>query len=54
LLYHYFQRAEEAIAHLERAIALLEETGLPQDAAGRKVEELQRFLEKMRAGDSLA
>jgi tetratricopeptide (TPR) repeat protein len=54
LLYRYFQRAEEAIAHLERAITLLVETGLPQDAAGRKVEELQRLLEKMRAGVSLA
>jgi hypothetical protein len=54
LLYQYFQRAEEAIAHLERAILLLEETGLPQDTAGRKLEELQSFLEKIRAGDSLA
>ncbi|MFL5658565.1 MAG: tetratricopeptide repeat protein [Ktedonobacteraceae bacterium] len=50
LLYRHLNRPQEAITHLEQAIAVLQETGLPQDAAGITVEDLQRILRAMRTG----
>ncbi len=53
LLYQHLNRSEEAITKLEQAIAVLVETGLPQDAAGQTKEEMQRYLDVMRHGLSL-
>ena len=50
LLYRHLNRKQEAIAYMERAIAVLEKTGLPQDAAGNTVERLQQYLATMRQG----
>jgi tetratricopeptide (TPR) repeat protein len=50
LLYRHFNRPKEAITHLERAIAVLLETGLSRDAAGRSVDELQWAVQAMQAG----
>ena len=35
VLYQYLNRSQEAITKMEQAIAVLVETGLPQDAAGQ-------------------
>ena len=35
VLYRYLNRSQEAITKMEQAIAVLVETGLPQDAAGQ-------------------
>ena len=53
LLYQHFNRTEEAIMRMERSIALLTNTGLPQDATGQTPEELRFLLVAMRAGISL-
>ena len=50
LLYRHLNRKQEAVASMERAIAVLEKTGLPQDAAGHTVEKLQQYLAAMRQG----
>ena len=53
LLYQDLNRQQDAIDALQRAIAVLDETGLPQDAAGRTREELQQDLNVMRQGIAL-
>ena len=50
VLYQHFNRSQEAITKMEQAIAVLVETGLPQDAAGQTREELQQYLDTMRQG----
>jgi tetratricopeptide (TPR) repeat protein len=50
LLYQNLHRSQEAIVSMERAIALLQQTGLPQDAAGQTVEQLLNDLQAMRDG----
>ena len=50
LLYQNLHRSQEAIVSLERAIALLQQTGLPQDAAGTTLEKLLSYLQIMRDG----
>jgi tetratricopeptide (TPR) repeat protein len=50
LLYRYLNLPAEAITSLEQAISLLQATGLPQDAAGHTIEQLQQALVAMRAG----
>jgi tetratricopeptide (TPR) repeat protein len=53
LLYRHFNRQQEAITSMERAIAILVEAGLPQDAAGQKVDDLRSVLQIMRTGKPL-
>jgi tetratricopeptide (TPR) repeat protein len=53
LLYQHLNRPQEAITTMERAIAVLVETGLPQDAAVQTKEQLQQCLDAMRQGLSL-
>jgi tetratricopeptide (TPR) repeat protein len=53
VLYRYLKRSQEAIAKMEQAIAVLVETGLPQDAAGQTRDQLQHYLDTMRQGLSL-
>src|SRR5260370_3771769 len=48
LLYPDRNRQQDAINAMQQAIAVLDETGLPQDAAGRTREELQQSLNMMR------
>jgi tetratricopeptide (TPR) repeat protein len=48
VLYRYLNRSQEAITKMEEAIAVLVETGLPQDAAGRTRDELQQYLDTIR------
>ena len=48
LLYQDFHRYQEAIATLEQAIRILEQTGLPQDSAEYTLEELRQELRKMK------
>jgi hypothetical protein len=50
LLYQNLHRSQEAIVFLERAIALLQQTGLPQDAAGHTLEKLLNYLQAMKDG----
>src|SRR2546421_1715569 len=50
LLYQYLDRPQEAITRMERALEVLIETGLPQDAAGNTKEDLQQYLNAMRQG----
>src|SRR5207245_2655618 len=52
LLYQHLNRSQEAAADLEQAIAVLEKTGLPQNAVGHKVDDLIRILQSMRTGAS--
>ena len=52
LLYQHLNRPEDAIGHMEQAIAVLAKTGLPQDAAGHTVEDLQGILHVMRTGST--
>ena len=53
LLYRHLGRPQEAILRMEQAIAVLLATGLPQDAAGQTVEDLQGILHVMRNGGTL-
>ena len=53
LLYQLLNRQQDAITHMEQAIAVLVKTGLPQDGAGRTIEDLRRRLQAMRTGTSL-
>src|SRR5205823_5558503 len=50
LLYQHLNRPQEAILKMERALNVLVNTGLPQDAAGRTSEKLQQYLVAMRLG----
>jgi tetratricopeptide (TPR) repeat protein len=50
VLYQYLNRSQEAITKIEQAIAVLVETGLPQDSAGQTRDELQHYLGAMRQG----
>src|SRR5579883_971350 len=50
VLYQHLNRKQEAVVYMEQAVAILEETGLPQDAAGQTVEQLQQVLATMRQG----
>jgi tetratricopeptide (TPR) repeat protein len=50
VLYQYLNRSQEAITKMEQAIAVLVETGLPQDAAGQTRDKLQQYLDAMRQG----
>jgi tetratricopeptide (TPR) repeat protein len=52
LLYQHLSRPQEAIVQMEQAIALLVETGIPQDAAGHTRDQLQQYLAAMRQGIS--
>jgi tetratricopeptide (TPR) repeat protein len=52
VLYRYLNRSQEAITKMEQAIAVLVETGLPQDAAGQTRDELQHYLDAMLQGIS--
>jgi tetratricopeptide (TPR) repeat protein len=52
LLYQHLNRPEDAISCIEKALTVFKETGLPQDAAGNTVEDVQRFLQVMRSGAS--
>ena len=53
VLYQYLNRSQEAITTMEQAIAVLVETGLPQDAAGQTRDDMQHYLDAMRQGLSL-
>lgn len=53
LLYQHLKRPEGAISYMEQAIAVLMQTDLSQDAAGRTIEKLQDMLQAMHAGASL-
>ncbi len=50
LLYQNLHRSQEAIVSLERAIALLQQTGLPQDNAGNTLEKVLNCLQAMSDG----
>jgi tetratricopeptide (TPR) repeat protein len=50
LLYQDGQDLQEAITHMEQALALLRETDLPQDAAGMTPDIAERSLQAMREG----
>ena len=52
VLYRYLNRSQEAITKMEQAIAVLVETGLPQDAAGQTRDDMQQYLDAMRQGIS--
>src|SRR5258708_38747387 len=47
VLYRYLNRSQEAITRIEQAIAVLVETGLPQDAAGHTRDDRQQYPEAM-------
>jgi tetratricopeptide (TPR) repeat protein len=49
LLYMHYNRQQEAITSMQRAIAILVEAGLPQDGAGQKVDDLQSLLQIMQS-----
>jgi tetratricopeptide (TPR) repeat protein len=53
LLYQHLNRPQEAITKMEQAITVMIETGLPRDAAGQTIEDLQQYLDAMRQGVSL-
>jgi hypothetical protein len=50
LLYQDLLRSQDAIAAMQQAIAVLDETGLPQTSGGRTRKELQQDLDTMRQG----
>lgn len=50
LLYQDLHRAQDAIAAMLQAIAVLDETGLPQTSGGNTREELQQYLDAIRQG----
>jgi hypothetical protein len=50
LLYQDLNRRQDAINIMQQAVAVLDETGLPQDAGGTTREELQHYLDAMRQG----
>jgi hypothetical protein len=52
VLHQYLNRSQEAITKMEQAIAVLVETGLPQDAAGQTRDDMQQYLDSMRQGIS--
>jgi tetratricopeptide (TPR) repeat protein len=52
VLYQSPNHSEDALPYMEQAITVLVTTGLLQDAVGRTVEDLRRFLQSMRAGTS--
>ncbi len=41
ILYQHLNRSQEAVLQMEQAIAALQTTGLPQDALGHRIEDLQ-------------
>ena len=43
-------RQQDAINAMQQAIAVLDETGLPQDASGSTREDLQHYLDALRQG----
>jgi len=50
LLYRHLNRPTDAIMSLEQALQVFTATGLPQDAAGHTVEEVQQLLAGIRDG----
>jgi len=50
LLYRYLNRTGEAIVAIERAIAILQDSGLSHDAAGDTVKDFQHTLHLIRTG----
>jgi tetratricopeptide (TPR) repeat protein len=52
MLYQNLNQTQEAIANMERAIAVLKKVGLSYDAAGQSVEKLQSYLQSMHTGNS--
>lgn len=50
LLHRHLHRTNEGIMHLRQAIAVLEESGLPLDAAGHSVDDLKRELQSISEG----
>lgn len=52
LLYQHLNQTQEAIANMERAIAVLKKVGLKYDGSGQSVEKLQSYLQAMRTGNS--
>jgi hypothetical protein len=50
LLSQDLNRQQDAINAMQQAIAVLDETGLPQDASGNTREDLQQYLDAMRQG----
>ncbi len=53
LFYQFLGQPQQAVLQMEQAIAVLLATGLPQDAAGQTVEDLQGILHVMRTGSTL-
>jgi tetratricopeptide (TPR) repeat protein len=53
LLYQDLNRPQEAIIKIKQAIDVLQKTGLPQDAAGRTLQDLHHLLQTMRTGAPL-
>ncbi len=53
VLYEDLNRSQEAITSMEQAIAVLVETGLPQDSFGHTRDEMQHYLDAIRHGLSL-
>ena len=53
-LYQHLGRPVDAIHRLEQAIAVMDQTGLPQDAAGQTPEKIRALLDTMRQGDAPA
>jgi tetratricopeptide (TPR) repeat protein len=47
LLYQRLNHTEEAITQMKQAVSVLVRTGLPQDAGGSTLEDLQRWLQIM-------
>ncbi len=52
LLYQGLNRRKDAIDAMQQAIAVLDETGLPQTSGGNTREELQHYLDEMRQGNA--
>jgi tetratricopeptide (TPR) repeat protein len=53
MLYRYLKRSEEAITKMGQAIAMLVESGLPQDGSGRTKDQLKHYLNMMRLDTEL-
>ncbi len=53
LLFRQLDQTEDAIVYVEKAITVMQETGLSHDAAGDTLEDLQQTLDFMRTGASL-
>jgi tetratricopeptide (TPR) repeat protein len=53
LLYQDLHKSQDAIDAMQQAIAVLDETGLPQTSGGNTREELQRILNAMRQNIAL-